>query len=73
MKKKTFTIDETTEVYLRIINDATGASASEIIRRAVDLYYWEVKKSLPGLVQDAIEKYRFEQGLNPSNGAPLDD
>ena len=73
MQKKTFTIDETTALYLRLINDVTGASASEIIRRSVDAYYWATKNRLPDAMQSAIEKYRFEQGLNPADGKPLDD
>lgn len=65
MQKRTFTIDETTAVYLRLINDVTGANASEIIRRSVDAYYWATKNRLPDSMNDAINKYRIEQGWDP--------
>lgn len=65
MKKKTFTIDETTALYLQLIHDVTGASASEIIRRSVDDYYWATNNRLPSAMLDAINKYRIEQGWAP--------
>lgn len=65
MQKKTFTIDETTALYLRLIHDVTGASASEIIRRSVDEYYWATKNRMPDAMNDAMNKYRVEQGWDP--------
>lgn len=65
MKKKTITIDDITELYLKLIRDAVGTNASEIIRRAVDMYYFDVKKNWPSAMQDAINKYRVSEGMPP--------
>lgn len=58
MKRITVTIDETTEKYMDIIIDAFGMSKAELIRRAVDGFYWDQKKMWPGAIEDSIEKLK---------------
>lgn len=58
MKRITVTIDETTEKYMDIIIDAFGMSKSELIRRAVDGFYWNQKKDVAGAIEDSIEKLK---------------
>lgn len=58
MKRITVTIDETTEKNIDIIIDALGMSKSELIRRAVDCFYWEQKKMWPGAIEKSIEKLK---------------
>lgn len=58
MKRITVTIDETTENYMNIFIDAFGMSKAELIRRAVDCFYWDQKKMWPGAIEDSIEKLK---------------
>lgn len=60
MKRITVTIDETTENYMNIIIDAFGMSKAELIRRAVDGFYWDQKKMWPGAIEESIEKLKEE-------------
>lgn len=56
MRRITVTIDETTEKYMDILIDVFGMSKSELIRRAVDGFYWDQKKVWPGFIEKSIEK-----------------
>lgn len=58
MKRITVTIDEVTETYMNIINDAIGMSKAEIVRRAIDDFYWKQKKFCPGAIEESIEKLK---------------
>lgn len=58
MKRITVTIDEITENKMDVIIDAFGMSKSELIRRAVDGFYWDQKKIWPGAIEDSIEKLK---------------
>lgn len=58
MKRITVTIDETTENYMNIIIDAFGMSKAELIRRAIDDFYWDQKKMWPGAIEESIEKLK---------------
>lgn len=58
MKRITITIDETTEKYMDILIDALGMSKSELIRRAVDGFYWKQKKIWPAGIEASIEKLK---------------
>ena len=58
MKRITVTIDEITENKMDIIIDAFGMSKAELIRRAVDCFYWEQKKAWPGAIEESIEKLK---------------
>ena len=60
MKRITVTIDEITENKMDIIIDAFGMSKSELIRRAVDGFYWDQKEMWPGAIEDSIEKLKEE-------------
>lgn len=58
MKRITVTIDGTTEIYMNVIIDALGMSKSELIRRAVDDFYWKQKKIWPAGIEASIEKLK---------------
>lgn len=58
MKRITVTIDEKTENYMNIIINAFGMSKAELIRRAVDGFYWDQEKMWPGAIEDSIEKLK---------------
>lgn len=58
MKRITVTIDEITEEYMDIVIDALGMSKSELIRRAVDDFYWKQKKIYPAGIEASIEKLK---------------
>lgn len=58
MKRITVTIDETTDQYMDILIEAFGMSKSELIRRAVDGFYWDQKKMWPGAIEESIEKLK---------------
>ena len=58
MKRITVTIDKTTEKNMDIIIDAFGMSKSELIRRAIDCFYWEQKKMWPYAIEESIEKLK---------------
>lgn len=58
MKRITVTIDGITENYMNIIIDALGMSKAELIRRAVDDFYWHQKKICPGAIEASIEKLK---------------
>lgn len=60
MKRITVTIDETTEKYMDILIEAFGMSKSELIRRAVDGFYWDQKEMWPGAIEESIEKLKEE-------------
>lgn len=60
MKRITVTIDEKTENYMNIIIDAFGLSKAELIRRAVDGFYWDQKEMWPGAIEESIEKLKEE-------------
>lgn len=58
MRRFTFTIDETTEKYMDILIDAFGMSKVELIRRAVDCFYWDQKEKWPGAIEESIVKLK---------------